>query len=163
VFACPTAPSSARDPLVGLGVFLAVHHVRLTEFSERSALPDTARTPCCAKSRTFYFALWPLGLGAIRSGSMGCRNFDNVGFPCRHYPTCSAASPSPRNHRSRSFPKLACHRLDPQIGPALTPPRAERTAGRLNMSMSRDRRLGRRVQKACRGTRRPKSGGYARR
>ena len=105
----------------------------------------------------------PLGLGAIRSGSMGCGNFDNIGFPCHHYPTCSAASPSPRNHRSRSFPKLACHRLDPQIGPALTPPRAERTAGRLKMSMSRDRRLGRRVQKAYRGTRRPKSGGYARR
>jgi hypothetical protein len=30
------------------------------------------------------------------------------------------------------------------------PPRAERTAGRLKMSMSRDRRLGRGVQKAYR-------------
>jgi hypothetical protein len=32
---------------------------------------------------------------------------------------------------SSSIPKLVCLRLEPQIGPALTPPRAERIAGRL--------------------------------
>ena len=55
------------------------------------------------KPYLFILLPWPLGLGAIRSGSMGCGNFDNVRFPCCHYPTCSAASPWPRNHRSSSF------------------------------------------------------------